>query len=147
MGNGSIEVNGNSYSTPMMLDESQAIEIKAIPQSGWVFDAWSGDYIGTNSQTTITMDADKTIVAEFLFTTGLVSQNKKNNDLPFIQTPNSIKLITNEYVTVQLDGLTGQHILKTTNSNIDISMLRNGLYILTLTKTNGESQSYKIVKR
>ncbi|MBN2744013.1 MAG: hypothetical protein JXR39_08985 [Marinilabiliaceae bacterium] len=147
LGNGSIEVNGNSYSTPMMLDESQAIEIKAIPQSGWVFDAWSGDYIGTNSPTTITMDADKTIVAEFLFTTGLVSQNKKNNDLPFIQTPNSIKLITNEYVTVQLDGLTGQHILKTTNSNIDISMLRNGLYILTLTKTNGESQSYKIVKR
>jgi hypothetical protein len=146
-GNGSLEVDGNSYSTPMKLDESQEIEIKAIPQSGWVFDAWSGDYIGTNSLTTITMDADKTILAAFSFPTGLVSQNKKDSELPFIQTPNSIKLVTNEYVTVQLDGLTGQHILKTTNKNIDTNMLKNGLYILTLTKANGEKQSYKIIKR
>jgi len=42
-----------------------AVELTAIPDSGWLFDGWSGDLSGLNNPETITMDADKSVTATF----------------------------------------------------------------------------------
>ncbi|MGD8903017.1 MAG: choice-of-anchor Q domain-containing protein, partial [Anaerolineae bacterium] len=41
------------------------VVLNAIPDSGWVFDGWSGDLSGLNNPTSIIMDADKSITATF----------------------------------------------------------------------------------
>ncbi len=41
------------------------VELTAIPDSGWLFDGWSGDLSGLNNPETITMDADKSVTATF----------------------------------------------------------------------------------
>ncbi|MFC2022585.1 fibronectin type III domain-containing protein [Chloroflexota bacterium] len=46
--------------------EGQVVPISATPTSGWQFDSWTGDVANPNSaSTTATMDADKTVTANF----------------------------------------------------------------------------------
>jgi surface protein len=44
-------------------DEGTTLEISARANEGWRFIEWTGDHTGTNSTTTITVDADKNISA------------------------------------------------------------------------------------
>jgi len=44
---------------------TEDVEIEAIPDSGWYFSEWTGDYEGTDSVITVTMDSDKVITANF----------------------------------------------------------------------------------
>lgn len=46
-------------------DEGTVLNIKAMPNSGWKFDHWSGDYQGTNSTATVTVTKMMNIVANF----------------------------------------------------------------------------------
>ena len=41
------------------------VELTAIPENGWIFDYWQGDLTGSMNPTTITMNANKSIVAVF----------------------------------------------------------------------------------
>lgn len=41
--------------------------LEAVPAFGYVFNNWSGDLSGTTSPTTVKMDCDKTITANFSF--------------------------------------------------------------------------------
>ena len=61
------------------------IHIKAIPDSGWIFNHWSGDISGNNSDTTILLDADKTVQAHFIEdTTPITNIAEVNNDVNLI---------------------------------------------------------------
>jgi len=42
------------------------VSITAFPNEGWVFDTWSGDITGTSATTSIKMDTDKIVVANFV---------------------------------------------------------------------------------
>lgn len=44
---------------------TEDVEIEAIADSGWYFSEWTGDYEGTDSVITVSMDDDKTVVANF----------------------------------------------------------------------------------
>jgi uncharacterized repeat protein (TIGR02543 family) len=46
-------------------DPGTPVQLTAIPNSGYVFDHWSGDLSGTDNPATITMDSDKTVTANF----------------------------------------------------------------------------------
>lgn len=61
IGNGSIsrDVNLQKY------EYGSAITLSAIPQDGWIFDHWEGDVSGENSQSTISINSDKNVVAVF----------------------------------------------------------------------------------
>jgi len=61
VGSGSVSLNppGGVY------DEGAAVTLTATPASGWEFSDWDDDIDGTNPTTTITMDADKEVTAEF----------------------------------------------------------------------------------
>lgn len=43
----------------------QSVTISATPASGWQFHTWSGDASGTTATATVTMDANKSVVAKF----------------------------------------------------------------------------------
>jgi hypothetical protein len=53
--------------------EDAVISISAIPATGYAFDSWTGDVDDPDSaSTTVTMDADKTVTANFAEFTGVV---------------------------------------------------------------------------
>jgi PKD repeat protein len=61
VGNGSITLDppGGVY------DEGTVVTLTAVPDVGWQFDHWSGDLSGSQNPTIITMDADKSVTANF----------------------------------------------------------------------------------
>ena len=62
---GSVEVDGNIYTVPVTVDEDTVLELEALADEGWQFDGWTVDASGTNSTTSVTMDADKEVTATF----------------------------------------------------------------------------------
>jgi uncharacterized repeat protein (TIGR02543 family) len=65
-----ITVNGSGFAAPAMGEHEysadEAVTITATPDSGWQFDGWDGDVANSNSATTtVTMDASKTVTANF----------------------------------------------------------------------------------
>jgi hypothetical protein len=66
-GNGSVKVNGTSYSLPWSgQSESGAnVQIEAVPDNGWTFSNWTGDYTGSDNPATVNMSANKNITANF----------------------------------------------------------------------------------
>jgi uncharacterized repeat protein (TIGR02543 family) len=61
VGQGSVTLNP----TGGVYDEGTVVTLTAVPDSGWQFDNWSGDLTGSTNPDTITMDADKTVTANF----------------------------------------------------------------------------------
>ena len=66
-----MAVNGSGSITPSvgnhMYDAGDVVSISATPDSGWQFDSWDGDVANpSSSSTTVTMDADKVIIANFI---------------------------------------------------------------------------------
>jgi len=61
-GEGSISLNpaGGSYT------ENTVVSLNATPATGYQFDGWSGDLSGRQNPVSITMDADKNVVASFV---------------------------------------------------------------------------------
>ncbi len=61
VGQGSITLDppGGTY------NEGTVVTVTANPASGWQFDNWSGDLSGSTNPTTITMNAHKTVTANF----------------------------------------------------------------------------------
>jgi uncharacterized repeat protein (TIGR02543 family) len=70
VGQGTVGLNppGGTYGA------GTVVTLTASPDSGWQFDNWSGDLSGSTNPTTITMNADKTVTANFseVGTTGTV---------------------------------------------------------------------------
>jgi len=63
-----IEGNGTTNPAPNIIHsypEGAIIDIEAIAYEDWSFNHWSGDASGSNNQTTITMDSNKTVTAHF----------------------------------------------------------------------------------
>ncbi|MDG5816739.1 RICIN domain-containing protein [Chitinispirillales bacterium ANBcel5] len=63
-----VNVNGDGTVNPSsgIFEQGDEVELSALPRSGWVFESWSGDIEGTSGFTTITMDSDKTVTANFI---------------------------------------------------------------------------------
>ena len=59
-GQGVVTPSSDTYA------EGTLVTIAAIPDSGWEFDRWEGDWGGTNNPLTITMNSQKTIEAIFI---------------------------------------------------------------------------------
>ena len=60
IGDGTVNpTTGNNYPAGTIVD------ITATPNTGWQFDSWSGDLIGSTNPTNITMDTNKSITATF----------------------------------------------------------------------------------
>jgi len=67
-GEGTVEINGeevNEWPYKEDHEHGSEVELKAIPEEGWYFEEWTGDYTGTEEEITVTMDEDKVITANF----------------------------------------------------------------------------------
>jgi len=70
----SLTVTSSNGSVTKTLDKSsynysEQVILQATPATGYHFSSWSGNASGTNSSTTITMNADKTVTANFAINT------------------------------------------------------------------------------
>ena len=65
LGEGSVEVNGESYSEPITFEAGEEITLEAIPADGWLFEEWSGDVESGETSVTITITTDLDITATF----------------------------------------------------------------------------------
>jgi len=66
-----MKVDGNGSTTPSVgrhtYDAGTEVDISAAADAGWEFDSWSGDVTNpSSSSTTVTVDADKSVVANFI---------------------------------------------------------------------------------
>jgi|GEM_PF-191722 len=66
VGSGSITLNPSGGTYP----GGTVVTVTAVPAAGWQFDGWSGDLSGTANPTTITMNANKSVTANFSEVTG-----------------------------------------------------------------------------
>jgi len=67
-GSGDIEVNGaapGSYPHSYTFNESELVNLTAVPAGGYCFVNWSGDLSGSVNPTDITMTSDKNVTAHF----------------------------------------------------------------------------------
>ncbi len=57
--------NGSVILSPPggVYDAGEVVTISSMPNNGYAFGSWAGDATGTSSQTTITMDANKSVIA------------------------------------------------------------------------------------
>jgi hypothetical protein len=64
-----ISDNGQGSTNPQngvnTYQQGQSVSITAYPSSGWQFANWSGDVSGTNSTTTVTMNGNINVTANF----------------------------------------------------------------------------------
>ncbi|MFW5902738.1 MAG: InlB B-repeat-containing protein, partial [archaeon] len=64
-----INIEGNGTTDPEegthTYEEGEEVTMEATPEEGYFFKNWTGDHIGEEEETTITMDKDKEIIANF----------------------------------------------------------------------------------
>src|SRR5690349_15090233 len=61
-GSGSVSLNPTNSVYP----QGAVVTATALPSSGWKFSFWSGDANGTENPLNVTMNANKTIIANFV---------------------------------------------------------------------------------
>ncbi|MFW5800086.1 MAG: InlB B-repeat-containing protein, partial [Spirochaetota bacterium] len=67
--NGEVTVtdaDGNEVSDLTAIADGTKLTLEATPADGYEFDSWSGDLTGTDNPATLTMDADKSVTANFV---------------------------------------------------------------------------------
>ena len=81
VGNGSVMVNGTSHTLPWSgtFPSGSPVTLQAVPDAGWSFSIWSGDLTGSTNPTTITMDNNKNVTANFSQVNYTLSLTKVGN--------------------------------------------------------------------
>ena len=60
-----IQTIPSSYPFTYTFDEGMNVRLEAVPAPGYIFNNWSGDLSGTTNPTTIAIDCNKSITANF----------------------------------------------------------------------------------
>lgn len=154
-GNGSVEVNGSTYSSPLSIVIGSEISLTAVPETSWKFMEWQGDAIGSENPLTIKIDSDKTIAAIFSPITST----------PGISSQTGVKVFPNPFeASVSVRNLKGVSRIVVTNIigqqlvdvdvdamteliSIPTSTLAKGIYLFTFYREAGEKQVIKMVKK
>jgi len=66
IGNGTLKVNGVTYTTPIEITEGSKVILEAVADDYWSFSEWTGDLSSVKKLVEIEMNSDKTIVAHFI---------------------------------------------------------------------------------
>lgn len=144
--NGSVTTNPNPVNGTY--DDGTVITLTATPDSGYGFVNWSGDANGTTNVTTVTINSDLTIDANFSATASVKDANRINVSVY----PNPV---TN-YLTVDLDekikigkiiDATGKEIKRFNNNKINTNKISPGIYILKIETESGKIAMKKIIKK
>lgn len=156
-----IEGNGNIECTPDLTEFSfgSHVVLKALPDNGWRFSTWTGDIIDSHETINILMDSDKTLFALFeidpaLSGTDFINSNNLKINLQLDSQKDNIIITSNR--PMKLNAIYLYNILgvpyelkadsQATTANLNISELKNGIYVLKLVFENNEIRTIKFVK-
>ena len=124
-------------------DQGTIVTLTAVPDSGYLFDSWSGDATGTTTQVTVTMDADKNITATFSATLGI---NQEKFKIPFKLYPNPVTDVlhieSQEVVNkVKIYDALGKVVLyknSLSENTMNVSNLSHGIYFMIIETETGK---------
>jgi len=107
----SITTDGNGSTTPpegvYMYSEGTVVDITANPDTGWAFVDWTGDVADPDSpSTTVTMDGNKTVTANFADSVELTLYSTADSRI-VLQDPNANKGTETSFI-VQANGTDGR---------------------------------------
>ncbi|MDG5799009.1 YDG domain-containing protein [Marinilabiliaceae bacterium ANBcel2] len=151
-GEGSVEVNGNSYSETMTFEDGSVISLEAIASEGWELEGWTGDVESARTMETLVMDKDNSITVEFIVATSIKDLMAENvvvypnpfKDHIFIENIRNAKSITindikgNRMMVIQ-PGVTARKV-------ISAGALTSGIYFLIIEQEDGERQIIRLIK-
>ncbi len=146
-GNGTVTISPD-MDTYELNDE---VTLTATPDSNWLFAGWTGDYVGTESSITITMDADKTLTATFDYIDGVTEETMDNRVMIFPNPTNDVINIVSEQNTIinneVLYDAIGKSIVEfnTNPQQISLKSFADGIYYLEI-RTNQGVVTMKVVK-
>jgi len=144
VGNGTVEVDGEVYSTAITVEEGTVFDLEAIADSGWEFDSWSGDVANVlQSITTITMNSDKNITATFTEEVSVINSGTYDITLYPNPTKGNFNIISEEIITeVRIFDITGKLIFSQQHDSkvldIKLSDVEPGMYFVRITTQGGE---------
>jgi hypothetical protein len=151
-GEGTVNVNGEPYTEPVIIDEDTEVALEAIPDEGYEFTEWSGDLESVNPSETITMDDNKSITVTFsIVNTAVVPESAGFEVFPnpfsssiTIKNIESVSTLT----FVNLIGRTVKEVNLTQlgTTTIPTEELENGVYFLIFRTSNGERTVLKMIK-
>jgi len=123
-GEGTVNINGNEYTQPMIFAEGSQITLEALAAAGYYFVEWEDDLSGNTNPVTLTIDDDKTITAVFIpedFSVSFIVKDENDQD------------ITDAIIT--FDGTVypaGQYLIDNlTSGTFDWEVSREGYYTET----------------
>ncbi len=152
VGNGSVKVNGEAYTEALTVDLNTELTLVAVPDTDWLFDAWSGDITSTEDTLALTMDMDKNVTVTFTSTVG-IDTNEMETSILYPNPFSSELFITNTQgmKSITITNLIGQNVVDLTVSNSEIlriptQQFENGIYIITIVREDNTREIHKMVK-
>jgi hypothetical protein len=146
-------VEGGTVSGGATVNTGTSVTAQATANGGYVFVNWTedGTEISTEASYTFTLNADRTLVANFRLTTAI--DDKIGVDIKVWPNPASNSIYISgvpQGAVIKLTSMTGALALQKENCKeleiLNITAVKNGIYIVTI-ENDIEYYSYKIIKR
>ena len=153
-------IQSNPYPWSGYYFSSIPIQLEAIPLDGYKFWNWDGISTSTNATLIVSLNEDSYIKAVFVpVDTSLPGEQEDvDDDILIYPVPANdfITITLNNYMTgqinIQICNIVGQVVFERDynsvddlSARIDISNLKNGVYILTATLSSGQRNTKKII--
>jgi hypothetical protein len=127
------------------------VELTATPSSGYKFESWSGDYVGTDNPLYLTMSENMELFANFVpQTTAIESVN--NSTIKVFPNPNdgvfTIQLDGQFSATYKLLNICGELVqsgIVDPQQKIEVKEKRSGIYLLEVNNSNEHKMLKMIV--
>ncbi len=124
-------------------DSSTVVTVTAVADSGYSFLNWSGASSATTESIDITMDADKSITANFVSGSTSMNEAGRSSNINLFPIPAQEILYISGIEGIQnvaISDLTGKTLLQVNGNNIqeiNISALNPGMYVITCNNGQG----------
>ncbi len=126
-------------------DDGTVVTAIAVADDDYKFDSWSGESSATTDTIEITMDADKSLTANFIFSSS-IAENTHSSAFTLYPVPAQNTLYigiednTANIKGIKVNDIAGKTLIEIQDENIqqiDLSGLKKGIYILSCTTDIG----------
>ena len=148
-GNGTVNVNGQAYTSPLTVFEGTILNLEAIAETDWHFATWSGDLVSVLANESVVMNSNKTIGVIFEEGNGIVENYANVGTVYPNPFSNKIMLNTSSGVkSASISTVSGQIVLQIMNpgESIETSHLNAGIYFIQIENLNGKTHVQKLIK-
>ncbi|WP_397447019.1 choice-of-anchor Q domain-containing protein [Polaribacter sp. R77954] len=146
--NGTVTTNPNPINGTY--DDGTVVTITAIPDNNFGFVEWTGDVTATTITTTVTMDADKSITANFSATASTNDEILLQNTFKVFPNPvqNVLNVATDiEIETIKIYNVLGRKVMVLNQKKINVSNLNAGIYLMQIETRKGKRVTKKFMKK